>query len=350
MPQAVPQAVPLAEPRIRVPPGKETVFDAGVAGAVFSDAGLLAASLGDGTVQLVGADGSVRPVEAHEGAALCLALDIDGQGFVSGGDDGRLVRSAPDGTATVLLEAPGRQIDVLAVSRPAKARAVAVGREVRLLDGGGTVRGRASGHPSTVSALAFNPRGKRLAAAHYGGVTLWWTATLGQAPGRLEWRGSHIGVSWSLDGTHVMTAMQECELHGWRVSDGDDMAMRGYAAKVRSMDWLAKPPVLATSGAECVIAWSFAGPGPRGKPPWEVGRGLGRLVTQVAVHPGRPLVAAGFDDGGVAVCELAADRDRAVRVRPAGGGRVSALAWSRDGARLAAGTDAGALSVFDLSS
>ncbi len=158
-------------------------------------------------------------------------------------------------------------------------------------------------------------------------------------PSRLEWRGSHIGVSWSPDGTHVMTAMQECGLHGWRVSDGKDMAVSGYAAKVRSMDWLAKPPVLATSGAECVIGWPFAGSGPRGKPPLEIGLGIGRLVTQ-----------AGVDDGAAAVCELAAGGGRAVRVRPAGGGRVSALAWSRDGARLATGTDAGTLSVFDLSS
>ena len=333
-----------------MPPGVETGFDAGIVGAAFSDTGLLAAGLGDGTVQLVNPDGGIRSVQAHEGAVLCLALDIDGQGFVTGGDDGKLVRSVLDGTAAVLLQAPGRQLDVLAVSRPTGARAVAVGKEVRLLDASGAVRARADGHPSTVAALAFNPKGKRLAVAHYGGVTLWWTATLGQAPARLEWRGSHIGVSWNPHGTHVVTAMQECELHGWRVADGEDMAMRGYAAKVRSMDWLAKPPVLATSGADCVIGWSFAGSGPQGKAPLEVGQGIGQLVTQVAVHPGRPLVAAGFDDGCVVICELVADGgSRAIRVRPVGGGRVSALAWSRDGTRLAAGTGGGALSVFDLS-
>lgn len=341
--------MPLAEPRVQLPPGVQTEFDAGILDGVFSDIGLLAVSLGDGSVQLVGPDHGVRAVQAHEGAALCLSLDVDGLGFVTGGDDGRLVRTSPDGAATELLNAPGRHIDVVAVSRPAKARAVAVGKEVRLLDAAGAVRARASEHPSTVAGLAFNPKGKRLAVAHYGGVTLWWTATLGQTPTRLQWRGSHIGVSWSPDGSHLMTAMQECELHGWRVADGEDMAMRGYAMKVRSMDWLAKPPILASSGSECVIAWSFAGSGPQGKPPLEVGTGIGELVTQVAVHPGRPLVATGFGDGQVAICELTPDREsRAIRLRPAGGGRVSALAWSRDGTRLATGTDAGMLSVFDL--
>jgi WD40 repeat protein len=340
--------MPLADPRLAA--DIETVFDAGIIGAVFADNGLLAVALGDGSVQLIGPDEDIRPVQAHDGAALCLALDIDGRGFVSGGDDGRLVRTSEDGGVAELIRDPGRQIDVLAVSRAANARAVALGKEVRLIDARGEVRARASDHPSTVSGIAFNPKGKRLAVAHYGGVTLWWTATLGQSPNRLAWRGSHIGVSWSPNGTYVMTAMQECELHGWRVADGSDMAMSGYTAKVRSWDWLAKPPILATSGAESVIAWDFAGSGPQGKPPLEIGQGIGGLVTQVAVHPARPLVATGFDDGGIAVCELAADpRSRAFRLRPGDGGRVVALAWSRDGTRLAAGTDAGALCVFDLS-
>ncbi|MCB8882963.1 WD40 repeat domain-containing protein [Acidisoma cellulosilytica] len=339
----------LAETGVLTPPGIETVVDAGITGAVFSQSGLLAVSLGDGGVQLIDPAGGVQTVPAHDGAVLCLVLDIDGRSFLTGGDDGRLVRTTEDAGTSEIMRTPGRQIDVVAVSRLGKARAVAVGREVRLIDGSGNVRASSSDHPSTVSALAFNPKGKRLAAAHYGGVTLWWSATLGQTPSRLTWRGSHIGVSWSPDGTHVMTAMQERELHGWRVADGSDLAMRGYAAKARSVDWLAKPPTLVTSGADCVVAWPFSGSGPQGKPPIEVGQGIGQLVTQVAIHPVRPLVAAGFDDGRVAICELTADREsRAIRVRAADGSKVSALAWSQDGARLAAGTDSGALSIFDL--
>lgn len=339
----------LAEPRVRVPPAIEKKFDAGITGAVFSDSGLLAAALGDGTVQLIGPTGSVETVQAHDGAALCLALDIDGRGFVTGGDDGKLIRTSADRSTAELIETPGRQIDMVAVTRPGKVRAVAAGKEVRLLDASGNEQARASDHPSTVSGLAFNPKGRRLAVAHYGGVTLWWAATFGQNPGRLTWRGSHIGVSWSPDGTHVMTAMQECELHGWRVADGSDLAMRGYGAKVRSMDWVSRPSTLVTSGADCVVAWPFSGTGPQGKPPIEVGQGIGMLVVQVAVHPARPLVAAGFDDGRVAICEMPTRREsQAIRLRPGDGSRVSALAWSRDGARLAAGTDGGSLSMFDL--
>ena len=128
------------------------------------------------------------------------------------------------------------------------------------------------------------------------------------------------------------------------------MAMAGYAAKVRSMDWLAKPPSLATAGSACVIAWPFLGSGPQGKAPAELCSGVGSLVTRVAAHPRQPLIAAGFDNGAVAVCGLSSGpKDAVFRVRPDDGERVTAMAWSRDGTRLAIGTDAGALSLFDLS-
>ena len=126
------------------------------------------------------------------------------------------------------------------------------------------------------------------------------------------------------------------------------MSMAGYGAKVRSMDWLRRPMILATSGGDCVTAWSFAGGGPMGKPPLEVGSGLGRLVTSVAVHPKNPIVAAGFDEGQVIVCALSR-QEKVVRLRWPDWERITALAWSRDGARLAVGTEAGVISLFDLS-
>jgi WD40 repeat protein len=277
-----------------------------------------------------------------------MAIDIDGAGIVTGGDDGRVARTDARGEVSVLAEFPGRQADVVAVSPSGGLRAVAGGREVRLLDRAGETVGASADHPSTVTGLAFNPKGKRLAVSHYGGATLRWTGKLDQGATKLEWRGSHIGVTWSPDGTTVLTAMQERELHGWRLTDHQTMSMAGYAAKVRSMDWLRRPMTLATAGGDCVIAWSFTGSGPIGKPPLEVGRGLGRLVTCVAVHPKIPIVAAGFDEGQVVVCMLSR-QEMVVQVRWPDWERITALAWSHNGRLLAVGTEAGAASIFDLS-
>ena len=104
------------------------------------------AALGDGAVQLIRPSGAVEAVQAHDGAALCLVVDLDGRSFVSRRDDGRLVRTAQDGSVAELMRAPGRQIDVLAVSRPPKARAVAVGREARLLGANGKLQAHVSDH------------------------------------------------------------------------------------------------------------------------------------------------------------------------------------------------------------
>ena len=339
----------LTEASVEVPKGVESRFDAGIVAIAYSRAGVLAAGLGDGTIQLVDGGGDLRSVQAHHGAVLCLERDVDGDGFVSGGDDGRLVRTAADGGTHELLASPRRQLDALAVSATAKLRAVGVGTEVHLLDADGNVTARTPPHPSTVAGLAFNPKGKRLAVAHYGGVTLRWTSMLDRNASRLKWQGSHIGVTWSPDGRYLLTAMQERELHGWRVEDGKDMAMRGYMTKVRSVSWLAKPPLLATSGTESIIAWPFAGAGPNGKAPLQVARGIGRLVTQVAVHPSRALVAAAFDDGSLVLSELATDREsRVVRLRTGGDDQVSALAWSSDGLKIAMASGSGRLTVFDL--
>ena len=339
----------LAEARLEVPSVRELRCEAGVTSVAYNAAGALGVAAGDGTLEIVDAEGTSTPTRAHDGAVLCLALDLDGSGFFTGGDDGRVVRTGVGGGSSTLLERPGRQIEGLAVSRAASSLALAVGREVHLLGADGSTKGVASDHPSTVTGLVFNPRGKRLAVAHYGGVTLWWASMLGTNPTRLTWRGSHIGVTWSPDGTHLVTATQECELHGWRVADGENMAMRSYATKVRSMEWLVKPPTLVTGGADCVIACRFSGGGPQGKPPTLVGQGVGQLVTRVAVHPKGALVAAGFDDGRAVVCALGAELDdRIVRLRAGDGAKVTALAWSPAGTRLAVGTDRGSVSIYDL--
>jgi WD40 repeat protein len=295
-------------------------------------------------------DGTSNLIQAHDkgAAALSLTLDIDGSGVLTGGDDGRLVRTSASGSTATLYHAVNRQIDAIATHMRGGWRAVASGKDIRLIDRSGRVTGETANHPSTVTGLSFNPKGKRLAASHYGGVSLWSTTPWDKQPKRLQWKGSHIAVSWSPDGSTVMSATQEADLHGWRLADGTNMQMRGYEIKVRSIDWARDPLMLVSSGGDCVTAWRFSGGGPMGTEPVLAGRGLGRLVTTVAAHPHGPWVAAGFDDGRLALCEL--HGERSLRLAPSIGSRVLSLAWSPDGGRLASGTESGVVTLFDLGS
>ncbi|HZB93980.1 MAG TPA: WD40 repeat domain-containing protein [Stellaceae bacterium] len=339
----------LDQPHVLAPQIWRWRFDAAVTGLVFTRSGHhFGAALGDGTLRIAacaGPSSAPRVVAAHDGAALCLACDCTSDGFLSGGDDGRLVRTGADGTRQTLLHAAAQLIDTIAVTETSLA--VALGREVRVLEPGGREAGRTAEHPSTVSGLAFGPKRKRLAVSHYDGVTLWWTASIGATPRRLKYRGSHIGVWWSPDGAYLITATQESELHGWRMADGSDLRMSGYATKVRSLDWVGKPRYLVSGGAESVVAWPFSGSGPAGKTPLELGYKAGSLVTVVAANPARPLLAFAYRDGEVRVADL--PRRRIVSIKPPGDGKPASMAWSPDGTALGVGTEDGAACLIDLS-
>jgi WD40 repeat protein len=178
-------------------------------------------------------------------------------------------------------------------------------------------------------------------------VTLWFPNAGQATPERLEWKGSHLDVTFSPDGRFVVTAMQEPTLHGWRLADGNNMRMSGYPAKVRSMSWSADGHALATSGANHLVVWPFQGKdGPMGK-------GLrtfafaARRVAIVACHPKKEVTAVGYEDGLALVVRMADGAE--ILARRPGGARVSALGWSQTGTALAFGTEDGEAGIIDLS-
>ncbi|MCY3703009.1 MAG: WD40 repeat domain-containing protein [Rhodospirillales bacterium] len=323
----------------RIGTGRE--LDAYVVGAVFLREGLLAAALGDGRVALINGESETPPsfVSVHDGACLSLAVDLEQPRVLTGGDDGRLVRTDTDGETTEIAAMAGRWVEPIAVSGVSGLCAAVFGKTVSLFAQDGSAVGTFD-HANTVGGLAFDPKGRRIAAAHYGGISLWRANPSTQDPQRLSWAGSHLSLTWSPDGKYIVSAMQENELHGWRVSDGADMRMSGYPTKVKSMSWLPKGQYLATGGAESVVCWPFQGKdGPMGKAPLDLGWGFDGAVTVVAAHPQHNVVAAGYEDGATILVQI--DRARPALVKRPGNGAVTALAWSADGQHLALGTESG---------
>ena len=326
--------------------GKTLEADAWVIAALPLPGGATGFALADGTLRLIDGTGAIEVIEMHQGSCLAASIDITG-GVLSGGDDGMLVAVAPDLAVTRVEEFPRKWVEHVAAHPGAKGkgayRAAGIGKEAHLLAPGAAPRVLA--HPSSVTGLAFDARGKRLGVSHYGGASLWWTGSAGERRA-LDWKGSHTGVVISPDGTHLVTSMQENALHGWRLADNADMRMSGYPAKTRSMSFTANSRWLATGGAESVVLWPFFGGGPMGKAPNELMGGDAALCTMVACHPQQEVVAAGWDDGLVAMAEIATQRT--VPIAAPGRGAVSALAWSADGSRLAFGTEHGFCAVLDL--
>jgi len=327
--------------------GVQGNFGAFVVAAAFDRGGMAGFVLGDGTVRLL-RDGAWHGVAAHDGGALALAPDAQREGFLTGGDDGRFLRIGRDGGVAELAGFGMKWVEHVASFADAKAQVLAcvVGKQVHLFDGAGAQL-KSLAHPSTVTGIVFDAKGKRIAASHYNGASLWFVASKSDHPRTLEWRGSHTAIALSPDGDSVVTAMQENALHGWRLSDGQHMRMSGYPAKTRALSFTRSGKWLATSGAEAVVLWPFTGGGPMGKTPTELGGADGTLCTAVACHPQHEAVAAGFSDGVVLLADIASGR--LLPVMGPGRGPVSALAWSPDGARLAFGTESGFAAVVDFS-
>jgi len=316
------------------------------------DSASVAFALGDGTLHTVRlADTSAwRPVPVHDGALLALAADTDAAGFISGGDDGAFRRIAADGGVTDIARFGMKWVEHVASFADPKGNggllACAVGKVVHLFDAAGQ-KLKEFVHPSAVTGLAFDAKGKRVGASHYNGATLRFVAAKTDTPRVLEWKGSHTGLAIHPDGDAVVTAMQENALHGWRLSDGQHMRMSGYPSKSAALSFTRNGRWLASSGADAMVLWPFFGGGPMGKAPLELAGGDGILCTQVACHPQQEMVAGGFADGLVVLADIGSSR--VLPIAPPEHGPVSTLAWSPDGARLAFGTEQGFAAIIDLS-
>jgi WD40 repeat protein len=296
--------------------------------------------LGEETLLFAG-EGGERRVAVHKGAILASAAD--GTRIVTGGDDGTVVSTNAKGEHEIIAtDEKKRWVDQLALG-PDGAVAWSAGKIAHVRTGKGEAR--AFDAPSTVAGLAFAPKGFRLAIAHYNGATLWFP-NASATPQKLEWKGSHLGITVSPDGRFIITTMQEPTLHGWRIADEKHMRMSGYSARVRSLSWAAGGDTLATSGSEQLILWPFDGKdGPMGRQPTLLAR-RGARVTVVACHPKQPVVATGFADGTVLLVRV--EDGAAIQVRQGDGEPVSALGWDTGGTTVAFGTEAGRAGVLRL--
>jgi WD40 repeat protein len=262
---------------------------------------------GDGCLHVSAIDGGgTAKIEVHGGAILSACCSSDGREVLSGGDDGSARIAGTDGVAF----ASGRDVQV---------HAEGITQTIEL--------------PSACGGLAFAPKGRRLAIAHYGGVMLASSAPAGWTTQHLAWKGSHIGVTWSPDCRFLLTVMQESALHGWRLADQTSLHMGGFPAKPRSLSWSRNGHWLATSGGQGLLLWPFKGKdGPMGHSARQL---VARddLASAVAFHPKGRLIAVGYGDGAIVLMDWAAETMAVMRApdREA----VHKLLWAPHGAWLA---------------
>lgn len=330
----------------QLPPRRRIETGAWVSGLTYDRTGrTLGVAGGDGRVWCIDAITDAppsAPEPAHQGVALSIVENPSGDGFVSGGDDGRLLLH--DDTPREIDSLKGRWLERLAAHAKTATLAVVAGKEIVVHGASG--RRVLGPHPSTVADIDFSPDGSRLVAAHYGGVTIHVLKPADAAARTLEWKGSHVAVRYSPDAKFIATGTQDNALHVWRLATGKDMQMSGYPVKVKQLAWSYDARFLFGTATSLFTGWPFAGKGPEGKPPIQFGDEGAGIMTAISAHPADSFIAAGFDTGEVQLGDCKTKRSAVIKL--AGDGQVSALAWSPGGWSLAVGTDQGIVEMIDL--
>ena len=275
----------------------------------------------EGGVELAPATAPAPPaarVPAHRGACLAVVADPDG-GFLAGGGDGRVVRVMPDAEVRALAHLDAAVS--LVAAGPGGWRAAAIGRTVHRFGGGGS-RIDAAGH---VTSLAVEPSGARLAIGHAGGVSLW---AGGDSPRVLAAPGT-LGVIWSKQRPGSFTG--DGTVHAWQPPE-----TIALGETVTAIGGSGDGFIVAVGGR--VLFWR------PGRDPVPCGVANQHTVTRIASHPRRVLIAAGYDNGAVVLCQP--DSSALLFVRAAGEGAVTALGFSPRGEHLAIGTEGGEIAVL----
>jgi hypothetical protein len=149
-----------------------------------------------------------------------------------------------------------------------------------------------------------------------------------------------MALAWS--GDRLAAGLAEGGVQIWRFAgEGAERGLEGDGGTPGVIGFAADGAVLAASGGPRVTYWRIDPGGSFARGGCGVASTEG--VTCIACHPMRPLIAAGYANGAVLLCQPeAAD---ILFVREAGGGACTTLAWSPDGTALALAVAGGEVGV-----
>jgi WD40 repeat protein len=282
---------------------------------------------------------------AHDGGVLGASLSPDGKLIATCGQDanaklwrvsGELLRELPGGTSA--------WVEHVAWAPAGGRLATAAGRKVRVWTTDGDPVVETEPLASTVTALAWRADGSGLAATCYGGVHI-----LPFVPGakvrHLSWKGSLISLAWSPSAKVIACGSQDCSVHFWRLSSGQDSQMSGYPFKPKALAWDSESKLLATAGDATVTVWDFRGKGPEGTRPLQL-EAHKAVCTRLAFHPKKGLLASGSQDTGVLLWEPRRG-DKPTRFAFLED-EITALAWLPTGQGLLGADASGNVSLWSV--
>lgn len=291
-----------------------------------------------------------RLEKAHEDGCDAVAWRPDGTAFATAGRDGQWrLWDAATGRLLVEHDTGALWPEHLAWSpTPIGARGplllLGAGNKVTLWNAQGEPAETQITFPRAVTDVTWLQHREGLAVACSTGVSFRSASTLEEQT-LFAARDPILKMAVSPSGRWLMTGNQDCTVHVWNTENGQEMHMRGYAAKVRQLAWHRGSRWLAAGGGDAISVWDCSGRGPEGRMPtvleWHPD-----FISALVYQPGGDWLASGARDGSIAIW---APTQRQSLIS---GGKISSgvtqLAWSPDNRLLAAAGEDGEIQLLAL--
>lgn len=224
----------------------------------------VAASSASGHVCISDMRGGVQIFEAHQGDVVRVKWSLSGSHIGTCGIDGAVRIWNTAGSLVAEARHPGWATDI--AWRPSGEEVAAtIGRRVVRLLANGLKSVRHNELKATAECLAWSDDGRRLFVGHYGGVTMFQGAP--EPVKNFPWKGAPLVVAPSPDGKWLVSGNQDASLHVWKIANGDELQMTGFATKVQSIAWRRDGLRLSNASMNEISEWDFSGKGPKGSKP-----------------------------------------------------------------------------------
>ncbi|HMN26537.1 MAG TPA: hypothetical protein PKE45_00175, partial [Caldilineaceae bacterium] len=293
-------------------------------------------------------------LNGHTDRVSSVAFSPDDRTLASGGRDGRIcLWSLPEGQLQQVLDTTYGIVTTLAFSPDGQTLASAHwDRTVRLWAlGSGQLRQTLVGHAHVIQSVAFHPRpeGARhiLASGGSDQMVRLWDAQTGQALNTL--RGHHFAlnaIALSHDGRWLAAVGYDQLVHLWSWQGGSSAvaqrSLRGHSGLLHTVAFSPDGQMLASAGRDLAIQL------------WDVASGQVRQtlfghtqdIYRVAFHPDGELLASASADGTVRLWHWRSSQP--VGTLAAGPGMVYTLAFSPDGQTLASAGVGQTIRLWDM--